>query len=386
VATCRKLGPPNADKNGGPNWRCGQRGSLHIRASGGWPQAGNGCQVRPRAPRKAMSQMERPTQLRGALVLGGGFLGSHIAHRFRQSGPDVTVVTRSEPRGHAAALVDDCHLLIGDIRDAALLPQLAHAVDDVIYAVGTLHPQASNSDPITDVSTALIPLLATLTHLDPGVTFTFLSSGGTVYGDAVTTPTPEDAPTEPVSSYGIMKLAGEKYTLLYQRLRQLRSRIVRIGNVYGPGQPYNRGQGVMGTLFDCAVSGRPLEVFGDGSFIRDYIHVDDMADAIVRLLDAPPEPSVVNIGTGIGTSISEAIDVVRAVSGEPIAVEYLPTRSVDVRRSVLDTRRLRDLISFHPRSLTDGVASTWLACHQEELLPNISRPHVPPAVPSLSID
>ncbi len=278
------------------------------------------------------------------------------------------VLTKSEPRGHAATLVHGCEVVLGDVRDVATLGPVANGAGHVIYALGALHPFASNFDPIADVSTALVPLLSVLEQLSrsAGMTFTFLSSGGTVYGDAAQTPTPEEGPTEPLSSYGIMKLAGEKYTLMHHRLGRIQPRILRIGNVYGPGQSAYRGQGVIAAFLDCAEAGKPLRVFGDGSIIRDYIHVEDMADAVVQLLDAPAEPRVLNVGTGVGTSIRQVLDVVRAVSGRSATVEYLPARATDVQSSVLDTGRIRELIPFNPRSLEDGVRDTCLVRSMQE--------------------
>jgi len=295
------------------------------------------------------------------LVLGGGFLGSQIAHRVHCGGREVTVLTRTEPQRYRASLLSGCRVIVGDIGDGALLRTTVRPVGHIIYALGALHPYASNFDPTTDVSTSLLPLLAVLREVRRGQTCTFLSSGGTVYGDAAQTPTPEEAPTNPLSSYGIMKLAGEKYTLLYQRLQQIQPRILRIGNVYGPGQQSELGQGVVGALLDCAESGNLLEVFGDGSVVRDYIHVEDVSDAVARLLDAPPEPHLLNVGTGVATSVSQVLAVVCAVSSRPTTVKYLPGRATDVQRSVLDTRRLQDLISFSPRSLEAGVLDTWNA-------------------------
>ena len=316
------------------------------------------------------------------MVLGGGFLGSRIAHQLSQSGRDVLVLTKSEPRGHAASLLDGCEIVVGDVRDVTDLATMTDGASHVIYALGALHPFASNFDPIADVSTALVPLLSVLEQLsqNAGLTFTFLSSGGTVYGDATQTPTTEEAPTEPLSSYGIMKLAGEKYTMMHHRLGRMQPRILRIGNVYGPGQSAYRGQGVIAAFLDCAETGKPLRVFGDGSITRDYIYVDDMADAVVRLLDAPPEPRVLNVGTGVGTSVRQVLDVVRTVSGRSTTVEYLSARATDVQSSVLDTRRIRELIPFNPRSLEDGVRDTCRARTRQEGARDAGLPEGSPPV------
>ncbi len=306
-----------------------------------------------------MAHQSGPIDPKTVAVLGGGFLGAHIALRLRQDQHTVTVFTRSEPQPPLDGFLRGCRVVVGDVRDSARLAEVLGSAHHVVYAVGSGHPHASNLDPIGDVLSSLPPLLSVVLQLDPAQTLAFLSSGGSVYGNAASIPTAEDAPPEPLSAYGITKLAAERYLALYQRLGRIQSRVFRIANVYGPGQPSNRGQGVIGEFLRCAASGTRLHIFGDGSVVRDFIHVADVADAIVRLLDLPTAPRVINVGTGVGTTIKAAAAVVRSVTQKTLDLEYIAGRSADVKVSILDIHAISRTIPFNPRSLEDGVRDTW---------------------------
>ena len=224
-----------------------------------------------------------------------------------------------------------------------------------------LMPGQADSSPQLDLSLTLDPLLEVLGHLDrrPEVSLTYLSSGGTVYGRPTLFPTPEGATTNPVSSYGITKLTAEKYVLRHAELHSAPVRILRISNAYGRDQDSMRGQGVIAAALEHCLAEVPLTVYGDGSVSRDFVHVDDVAAAIVGLLGVRGGPDIVNIGCGFSTSLIDVCHLVGEVTGRPLTIEHAPERLFDVPRVQLDTRRLRSLIEFSPRPLIEGVADAW---------------------------
>lgn len=304
------------------------------------------------------------TSARHVLVLGGtGFLGREITEAFLAAGSSVTIVARRQP-------VDRWHLdqvgvemVPGDAGDPALLAPLIDRADHVVHAVGATLPAESNVDPASDVTSTLAQLLSLLEVLRgrTGTGLTYLSSGGTVYGNPQRNPVRESSLCEPITSYGITKLAAEKYIGMYATLYGVAARILRVGNAYGPLQPAGRSQGLVGALMAAARRGQPVRVFGDGRTVRDYVHVDDVARAAVALAAQPEGPRVVNVGCGVGHSVLEVVETFSRLADMEVPVERLPARGFDVRTVVLDVRLLSSLIRWDPVPFEVGVAQTWHA-------------------------
>lgn len=294
------------------------------------------------------------------LIMGGGFLGSHVASVFRAAGSDVSVFTRSLPAGFRQHLFSGAEIQLGDALEIDM-GDVVRDGDHIVYALGSVYPAESALDPMGELTTTLKPLLGLLEAMRrrEGTSLMFISSGGTVYGDAGTMPIPESAPTHPDSGYGVLKLAAEKYIEMYIHRYGLPAVIARVANPYGPGQQVGRGQGVVASFLANALEGRSATVFGDGGNIRDYIYVEDVALALLRLSSAGGVPQVVNVGSGCGHSITEVLKLVEAISGLELSVEYLPDRGFDVRANILDTSVFRRITGLRPRSLEVGISQTW---------------------------
>jgi UDP-glucose 4-epimerase len=296
------------------------------------------------------------------VVLGGtGFLGREIARAFLASGNSVTVVARHEPADRWNADLAALDVVRGDVGDTAMLAPLVDRADHVVYAVGTVLPAESNADPVADITSSLSPVLSLLEVLRhrTGTGLTYLSSGGTVYGNPREIPVGESSPCEPITSYGITKLTAEKYIAMYAKLYGVPARVLRVGNAYGPLQPSGRSQGIVGVVLASARSGKPVRVFGDGLTTRDYVHVEDVANATVALAEIPGGPGVVNVGCGAGHTVLDVIDALKQVVGREVPVEHVPDRGFDVRSVVLDVSLLSSLISWEPVPFTTGMERTW---------------------------
>jgi UDP-glucose 4-epimerase len=189
----------------------------------------------------------------------------------------------------------------------------------------------------------------------------YVSSGGTVYGRAARLPVAEDDLTDPLCAYGVSKLAVEKYVALFHHLYGLEYCILRPGNAYGPGQDPARGQSAPTVFAHRVLAGEPVVIWGDGRAVRDYLHVDDMVEAVARVLayqPLPAGPRVFNVGTGRGTSLAELVALCGKVLGKTPRVEYTPGRALDVPANVLDPRRLSQITGWTPRvSLPEGIES-----------------------------
>ncbi len=300
---------------------------------------------------------------RAVLVVGAGFIGSHVARGFVLRGIPTMVLTRTQPIGSTAALIAGARVVVADVRDPVVFDRSLEDVDRVVWCAGGLPPYDSNMRPIEDVGSSLLPLLSALRCIASrgDVETIFLSSGGTVYGSPSVLPVPEHHHTQPITSHGISKLAAEHYLGLYSELYGVRGLILRCANVYGPGQPSDRSQGLVATVLARAARNEPVVVFGDGTAVRDFVHVDDVVHVICTLAGRPSGPRVVNVGTGVGTSVDQLLDTVRSVTGRPIAAEYAPARRGDVHQIVLNIELLRSLLAFDPLPLAEGVERTLIA-------------------------
>lgn len=294
------------------------------------------------------------------LLLGGnGFIGSHLAERLRDEGHVATVMDPRAPR----ADVDwrGIEYRRAEYRDARTLGGLLDACDVVVHLASTTVPSSANRDPAFDVSTNLIDMLALIAAMrERGRRrIVFFSSGGTVYGNPERLPVDERQPLSPICSYGIVKMALEKYLLMYQLQGDLDPLILRPSNPYGPRQPTAGSQGFVATAMARLRGGRTLEIWGDGGNIRDYLYIDDLVD-FARRATLSDICGVYNAGSGIGFSIEDVRAAIERAVGRAIAVEYKPARPYDVRAVVLDIAAAGMQFGWAPSvGLDDGVARTW---------------------------
>lgn len=187
----------------------------------------------------------------------------------------------------------------------------------------------------------------------------FLSSGGTVYGKENKCPLSENTPTNPITSYGVQKITIEKLLYLYNYMYGLDYRIIRLSNPYGP---YQRPNGVLGavtTFTYKALKGEEVQVYGDGSVVRDFIYIDDAIRGIINIVKGENKHHVFNLGCGYGTSIKEVIETVRKVVNKNTKVVYKQGRTVDVPINYLDIGRYEKYYgSLNPIHLEEGIKRT----------------------------
>ncbi len=306
----------------------------------------------------AARQPERP------LLIGCGFIGSHVVAELAARGRPPVVLTRSRPAEEVAAAIAPGDLHIGDASDAGDLERVLEGIGHVVYCAGGLLPAASEADPTRDEELTLAPLRAVLDALRsrPQTRLTYVSSGGTVYGEPERVPVPETAPTRPFGSYGKLHVACEEEIDRHREEHGLHTRVLRCATVYGEHQTPDRGQGAVVTFLHRIEHGHPIDLYGGGATVRDYVYAGDVARALVDLLDRDEGPAVLNVGSGEGTSLLELLRLVEAQVGRPAEVRSHPERGFDVHRIVLDTGRLRDLLDFRPIALAAGIERThaWL--------------------------
>jgi UDP-glucose 4-epimerase len=298
------------------------------------------------------------------LVIGCGFIGSNVAEALARAGEPPIVLSRSRPTESVVATIGDANLRLGDAAEREDLEGVLGDVSQVIFCAGGLLPVDSERDPERDRRLTLAPVATTLAALAdrPGVHLTYLSSGGLVYGEPTRNPVKETDPTEPSSTYGQLHLECERMIGEATRDAELQARVLRCSTVYGEHQRPNRGQGAVVTFLHRIEREEPVDLYGGGSTVRDYIYVGDVARAVVESAAIVGGPEVVNVGSGEGTSLIELLRLAESEVGQPAKVVEHPRRDFEIDRIVLDTTRLESLVGFQPTPLEVGIARThrWL--------------------------
>ena len=295
------------------------------------------------------------------LLLGGnGFIGANLTERLLENGHFVRVYDRGPNKFRP--LPEGAEYVEGELGNHGLTREALDGVEVVYHFVSTTLPKTSNDDPIYDVRSNLVDTLQLLEScVEMGVRkVAFASSGGTVYGVPRETPIDEEHPTDPISSYGIVKLAVEKYLHLFHHLHGLDYTALRISNPYGPYQNPVGQQGAISVFLNHIYEGTPVTIWGDGSVVRDYLYVSDVVDALELAAKETTRHKVFNIGSGIGVSLNELLHRMTEVVGERPEVEYVSGRTLDVSASVLDVSRAREELGWSPKvDLSEGMARTW---------------------------
>jgi UDP-glucose 4-epimerase len=298
--------------------------------------------------------------LRAVVVGGNGFIGSHLVDRLLATGWEV-VVYDCAPERFRPPLPGVTYAL-KDLGDVSALLKVLPGADVVFHLVSTTIPQTSNDAPLFDLRTNLlgtVRFLQACVQADVGRVI-FLSSGGTVYGIPTTTPVDEAQPTHPICSYGIVKLAIEKYLYLFEHLYGLSYGILRPSNPYGPRQNFMGKQGVVTVFLGRIAQGVPVTLWGDGTVVRDFFHVSDLARACLALAGADGPGRVFNVGSGQGLSLNALLDVIADVVRQPFEVQRSSGRPFDVPHLVLDVACAREALGWAPQvDLATGIADTW---------------------------
>lgn len=289
-------------------------------------------------------------------------MGSHVSERLLDAGYKIRIFEKElVARDNVKHLLPKVEWFEGDFTNQAHVKEAVEGVDFIIHSLCTTLPKSSNENPVYDISSNLISTLHLLdTAKEAGVKkIIFFSSGGTVYGIPEYTPIKEEHPNDPVCSYGIQKLAIEKYLKLYRHLWGLDYGIMRISNPFGERQRPHASQGAAVVFLYKVLKGEPIEIWGDGSVTRDYLYVKDVAGAVLKLLNYKGGERIFNIGSGRGLNLLQLIEAIEEVTGKKADVRFTPSRSFDVPVNVLDTARAEKELLWRPEvSFKEGLKRT----------------------------
>lgn len=297
------------------------------------------------------------------LVLGGnGFIGSNLVERLVAEGHRVRIYDRSPSRLNV--LGQKVEHQNGNFNDITSISQALHDIDIVFHLISGSIPSTSNLSPADDARDNLVDTIGLLECMRKiGITrIVYMSSGGTIYGNSNKDLINEEHSLNPNCSYGIVKLAVEKYLMMYQRLYDFEPVILRVSNPYGPWQSKVGIHGLIGTLLSKAISNERVEIWGDGEVVRDYIHIKDVIEACINVMGSK-STGIFNIGSGVGHSVNEVLKMVEEVTQSKLDVKYSKRRDLDVKKVVLDISNAKKVLNWAPKiAIKDGIKThnDWL--------------------------
>ena len=302
--------------------------------------------------------------MRIVLLGATGFIGTNLTRKLAED-PDNEIIVVGRNRAHFADIgncaFENVSFLRSDLDVDSNFDKLLEKADVVYHLLSSTVPTTSNKH-IPDELKSNVLLSANMFEacVHQGVKkVVFLSSGGTVYGKEANCPIVEETPTKPITSYGVQKITIEKLLYLYSYLYHLDYRVIRLSNPYGP---YQRPNGVLGavtTFTYKALRGEEIQVYGDGSVVRDFIFIDDAIRGIMNIVSGEAPHRVFNLGCGYGTSIKTVLDTIEKALGMELKVNYMESRAVDVPINYLDISRYENAFGkLNPVSLETGVRLT----------------------------
>jgi UDP-glucose 4-epimerase len=299
------------------------------------------------------------------LVVGGGFLGAHVAQRLAAQGHSVIVYSRSfndwlvrTDRSSEGRI----ELAEGELPAGRGLRELIEGADIVFYMAGSSTPSMAQTDPGGSIMSSVVPAAAVLDLMRSTSTrrIVLASSGGTVYGAVKQLPTSEEHATEPISLHGHNSLTVERYAMFFAQQYGFEPVIIRYSNPYGPGQLARHGQGVVAAWCEALARGETITLYGDGRVRRDFVFIDDAATATVLAGLQSPGPAIYNVGSGESSSLQTLFETLERVAQRRARIRHIPARPIDVPATQLDCTKLRSSLGWEATTtLEDGIRASW---------------------------
>jgi UDP-glucose 4-epimerase len=295
------------------------------------------------------------------LVTGGaGFIGSHLVDRLIDGGGEVVIIDNLST-GKKENINSEATFYNADICDAGINAIFREEKPEIIFHLAAqIDVRKSTKDPLEDAKTNILGSLNILENAKTHNTkkFIFTSTGGAIYGEAGTVPTPETYKESPVSPYGINKLAIEKYLHYYGVVSGLEYAVLRLANVYGPRQNSKGEAGVVAVFCQNLLTRQTPTIYGSGKQTRDFIYVKDVTGACINAIIADKNTTY-NIGTAKETSVNEIFESLERLTGYTCFAIHKPARSGEQLRSCLNISKACQELGWQPKYfLNEGLAET----------------------------
>lgn len=290
------------------------------------------------------------------LLGGGGFIGQALARRLAETGHAVTILARHSPRQDIPGVT----WRQGRLEDVQLLADLLFTSTAVVHLATTSTPGSNRNEAVREAQENLLPILGLLELMEGHrhIPLIYMSTGGAIYGNTGGLPVREVHQPMPISYHAAGKAAAEHFLAAFA-YKGHKVTILRPANAYGPGQPLKRDFGVVRTLLEHIKQGTTMEIWGDGETVRDYLFIEDLTEALIRVLKQPVSGTF-NLGSGVGHSLNTLCRLAQEITGRRLDIHYRSARSQDVKAIVLDNTAFRHQFDWLPRvALEEGLEKSW---------------------------
>jgi UDP-glucose 4-epimerase len=296
---------------------------------------------------------------------GGGFIGSNLVRGLLAHGDEVRVLDNfaTGSRTNLDEVADDVEVVEGELRSYERVHKAVRGVE-VVFHLGALGSvPRSVQDPLT---TSAVNVEGTLNVLlaarDEGIRRVVFASSSSVYGSAIELPARENGPVDPISPYGVAKLAAERYCVSFSRVyHSFETVVLRYFNVFGPRQnPHSQYAAVVPLFITAIARGEPVTIFGDGGQSRDFTYVDNVVEANLRAADAEgANGRIFNVAAGSPASVDTLAETISALLGKPVEKRYEPPRPGDLRDSYAEIEAAHEVLGWTPTiGFEDGLRRT----------------------------
>ena len=298
------------------------------------------------------------------LFIGGaGFIGSSLVKRFVSDRKYLVFILEPEfanisrLNGYDLTVFRNSLSNINEVKNILL----ANNIEVVVHLVSTLIPGSNYDDYVNEFKNVIFPSIELMEFCaNEKIKFVYFSSGGTIYGNRTTfQPFVETDNMEPISYYGWSKQMMENSILFKNRTQNLKYLIIRPSNPYGHGQNLYGKQGLVAVAIGKIIENKSVEVWGDGSAIRDYIYIEDLASVFYQLINKDICNETINLGSGRGYSVNDVLAFLKIISKVDFKIEYKNARPVDVSNMVLDVEKMKRTVDVILTPMLDGISSFY---------------------------
>ncbi len=311
---------------------------------------------------KQHEQSQADSSLEGMRVVvagGGGFIGTNLIRALLAQGANVVGYGRL-PRFPAA--IKDAKWVQGDLENTIAINAVLQDVDVVYYLAGNASPMDAERSISDHVQTNVLGAVRFFEQCVQNKVSKVISvsSGGMVYGPNAELPSQEASTTNPSNSYALAKVAIEQYLSLFDKRGDIQGFSLRVANPYGPYQLPRSGQGLIATVLDRLLSDKPVDIYGDGETIRDFVHISDVVEAMLQTGSYRGSQRVFNVGSGQGRSVNEVLESIETVLGRKIQITRHKARKIDISASILDGTRAKVELGWESKiKFEDGLHTAY---------------------------